>query len=242
MFNLNTESISLNNFEGPLDFLWHLIQKNELDIYEIRIQQITEQFLAKLHEKEIDNAAEFISTAACLIWLKSKSLLPKHEQDQLPQEIEEEDPKFEIIHHLIDYSRFKEAAKELSELEQKQSVFYPRGAANIDLQKNLGIEHLCLDDLASLFQQLLAKSKVQKGQVKEEIWKVSDKIQSIRQQLGIDQKILFEVIFSPDRSRAELIVTFLAVLELMKIGEARVVRELSTKKIMIITTENGERN
>lgn len=227
----------LENFEGPLDFLWYLIQKNEIDIYEIHLHQITRQFLEKLKDLSnlnLDASAEFLGTAACLVWMKSKHLLPKHEQEQLIQEDETEDPRFEIIHSLIDYSRFKEAGKGLAERELQQNAFYSRGAAMSETQKNLGIEHLSLEDLAFLFKNVLAKAETQKGQLHEEIWKVSDKIEAIRKQLMRDKRLLFGILFTPDRSRSELIVLFLAILELMKTGEVRIIRELSTQQVMIM--------
>lgn len=229
--------LTLGNFEGPIDFLLHLIQKNELDITEISLREITAQYINRLQEMlspEIDNAAEFVGTAASLLLMKSKTLLPKHEQTS---EIEEEllDPQFEIIHKLIDYCRFKEVAKALKEREEQQGVFYSRGAAEPPEQKKgLGVEHLSLSDLANLFQHVLSKASSSQGVIKEEIWKVSDQMQLIRCMLLEISQIRFEVLFPMTSCREELIVNFLAVLELMKQGEASIVKEIETGIILII--------
>lgn len=228
------ETFTLHNFEGPINFLLHLIQKNEIDIYDVDLQEIMGQFLSKLTESDhpdVESGAEFIGTASLLIWLKSRMLLPRHEQ---PLNLEEEnDPRFEIIHQLMEYCRFKDAAKDLSEREQKQNAYFGRGLDDgYQAKRHLGIEHLTLEDLAGLFQQILAKSQSHTGLIHEEEWLVSDKIRHIRQLLKQSQQIGFEELFSFERSREELIVTFLAVLELMKLGELRIIKE--SNKVMII--------
>ncbi len=223
------DTFILDNFEGPVDFLLYLIQRNEIDIYDIPLHKIMEQYLPTT----VDTGAEFISIAATLHWLKSKMLLPKHEQLQ-NAEGEEIDPRFEIIHQLIEYCRFKEAAKELALREQQQNAYYFRGADSPETKKNLGIEHLTLDDLASLFKQIMAKSGLNKGLIHEEEWKVSDKIKSIRQLLKEHKKMDFDVLFNPELSRAELIVTFLALLELMKMGDVCVVLQNGIVTIMLV--------
>lgn len=226
---------NINHFEGPLDLLWHLIQRDEMNIFEVQIHEITKQYLAKLRELdlEVDQGAEFIASASALLWLKSKTLLPKHEQEELTAE-EEHDPRFEIIHQLIDYCRFKQAAKELSDREQQQSAFYPRGVEETEVKKNLGIDHLSLEDLAVMFRQVLSKTAEQKGVICEEVWRVSDKIKAIRGLLLKIQKIPFDMIFNAEKSRGELIVTFLALLELMKMGEAKV--RMDTKEQTVYIT------
>lgn len=235
---MKTETIrtfTLDNFEGSLDFLLHLIQKNEIDIYEISIQQVTDQYLKWLQAKSfvsVDEGAEFIGTAASLILLKSKMLLPKHEQVEMPIE-EEIDPRFEIIHQLIDYCRFKDAAKALVERENQQGAFFMRGVDDIQESKTLGIEHLSLSDLAALFQQVLAKATY-KEFIHEEEWRVGDKLVLIRQLLKELGKIRFDVLFSESQSREELIVTFLALLELMKLEELCVVKDASSNEINVI--------
>lgn len=240
MNQLEKDIFSLENFEGPLDFLLHLVQKNEMDIYEIPIQRIMEQYLAKLkesNEPNVETGAEFIGAASLLMWIKSRMLLPKHEQPLDPEM--ELDPRFEIIHQLIEYNRFKEAAKELSEREQRQNAFFGRGIDGPpEIKKPLGIEHLTLQDLAMIFQDILSKAEGNRGVIDEEIWRVGDKIKLIRSMLNACEKIGLDDIFSAGKSRDELIVTFLGVLELMKLGELKIIKDQD--KIMVI--HNGERN
>jgi segregation and condensation protein A len=180
----------------------------------------------------VDVGAEFIATAATLVWLKSKMLLPVDEQ--VVDEIGEEDPHFEIIHHLIEYSRFKDAAKDLTERERQQRGHFSRGmSASPDLKRPLGIDHLTIDDLTALFKEIAAKSSPKKGLVEGETWKLADKITEFRELLLLNEKILFKTLFSYEKSRLELIVSFLAILELMKLGEICVIKN-EESNIMII--------
>lgn len=223
---MQQEHFILDNFEGTIDFLLNLIQKEELPIHEVDVRRLTGQFLERLESEKgpaIDAGAEFVGAAAFLIWFKSKTLLPQHEQSENPEE-NESDPRFAIIHQLLDYCRFKEAAKALEEREVRQSAFYLRGSEGHETKMNLGIESLSLEDLASLFKTILAKAEKEKGTIAEEEWKVSDKVAFISRQLEQQPQIAFEQLFHAAMSRLELIVTFLALLELMKRGALRVVR------------------
>ncbi len=231
---LETCIFRLHNFEGPLDFLVHLVQKNEIDIYEVFLREVCMQYKQKAAEhSDLDEGAEFVGNTSFLLWLKSKTLLPKHEQTE-DSEPSDPDPQFEIIHQLLDYCRFKQAAKELSQLESKQSLFYARGSDAIpDVKKPLGIEHLSLEDLASLFQKIVAKAAVEPKCIEEENWRVQDKITLIRHLLKDQQKIAFEVLFTAEMSRGELIVTFLAMLELIKMGVLKAIRDQMQKKVYL---------
>lgn len=233
----------LGSFSGPLEFLIALVQNQELNIEDIPLQELTRQYAETLQNgADLDEGAEFVGSASLLIWLKSKQLLPQHEQP--PAQEEELDPRFEIIHHLIDYCRFREAAKQLSEREQRQSAHYFRGVGGqAEVKKPLGIEHLSLDDFASLFKQLVAKASSQRGVIHEEEWRVSDKIGMLRALLADTQEIEFIRLFSSSLCREELIVTFLAVLEMMKGGEISVVKVSASGQIMIAAKEKyGPRN
>jgi len=235
----STDTFTLENFEGPLDLLWHLINRQEIDIYQISIQEITKQFLSRQKKQtDLDEGAEFVALTAMFIWFKSKALLPKHEQQQESNQEEEIDPHFDIIHQLIDYCHFKQAAKQLAEMEQQQGAYYPRGVEGQETKKNLGISHLTLDDLAHLFQEILAKTAPLKGTIQEEEWKVSDKIQHLRQWLLKDKKLDFALAFTHTMGRIELIVTFLALLEMMKMGEAKVIQDNELQKIYILSVGN----
>lgn len=230
-------TVKLDNFEGPLEFLLYLVQKNELDIYDIRLRKIVDQFIEEMRGSSIDDGAEFVGTLASLLWIKSKMLLPKHEQ-VCQEEDEGPDPYFDVIRQLIDYCQFKEAGQALVIREKEQNAYFPRGiTGNVEVKKPLGIDHLCLEDLASLFQEMIAKCEAGKGHIREEHFRVSDKIRFLRQQLKRGEGILFEELFTPEKCKGELIVTFLAILELMKNGEAFVYRESTTQQIVIASGE-----
>lgn len=234
----NAETYTLDNFEGPLDLLWHLINKNELDIYQISLIQLIRQYLSRTIDSDqnlLDRGAEFVAMGAALVWFKSKALLPKHEQTQDDCQDSDGDPRFEIIHHLVDYCLFKEAAKELANRELQQGAFYSRGIDPVFAKKNLGIDHISLEDLATLFQQILAKATVRTGTIEEDEWRVSDKIKHLKDCLKSHSSVPFHNIFDLSMSRIELIVTFLALLELMKLGDAGVIHDRTNNTVLIIS-------
>lgn len=232
---LKNDHFTLTNFEGPLDFLVCLIQREEIEIYDIPIQELIEQFLLQLNrdqEAGLEKGAEFIGTAAYLVWLKSKMLLPRNEQIESEEELAE-DPHFEIIHHLIDYCRFKQAAKELASRQEKQQACYFRGIDTPESKKPLGIDHVSLEELSGLFKEMMSKAAQARPQIQEESWRVSDKIRILRRMLHTHSTFPLVNLFSAHQSRGEIIVLFLAVLELMKTGELAVGREASSGIIQI---------
>jgi segregation and condensation protein A len=238
------DTFALKNFEGPLDFLVYLIQKEEIDIYDVSLHELTQQFLCKLtewHHKQIETGAEFIGLAAYLVWLKSKTLLPLYQEEPLEESIEEDDPNFEIIHHLIDYCRFKQTAKELGKRQEQQIACFFRGLPEAPLYKKpLGIDHIELDELALLFKEMMSRFEQAKPQIQEENWRVSDKIRSVRQIFKTQTQLPLEALFLPNRPRVEWIVIFLAVLELIKIGEIGVGREVGTQALIIFAKSEDQ--
>lgn len=243
------ETFTLDNFEGPLDFLLHLIQKSELSIIEIPIQQIIAQFQARLQtlkDRSVEKGADFIGTAAFLVWLKSRMLLPKHEEEIEPQD--PGDPRFEVIHLLLEYCTFKETAKVLSQKEALQGAYFPRGTPRgaprgaeslPQIEKGLGIDHISLDDLMALFQKVLREAPARKkGEIHEETFRVQDKILFVRNIFTKKKSIFFYDLFRREHCKEELIVTFLAVLELMKNGEAALCRDQESGKIQLMEKHN----
>lgn len=224
----------LGTFHGPLDLLTHLVQKEEIDIHSVELQRITSQFRDIPDEDlSLEVSSEFISETGFLLWLKSRTLLPLPpvEEELAP---EEPDPRFEIIHHLVDYCRFKEAAKLLSVIEEEQNDYFPRGMhEHPNARKPFGIEHLTLDDLAGLFNQVIAKASVGQRLIEGETFILSDVIQEVLKALRLHKNILFEVLFAVDKSKEELIVTFLAVLELMKNGKVKLMKNIETQEVYI---------
>ncbi|MBA3722657.1 MAG: segregation/condensation protein A [Parachlamydiaceae bacterium] len=234
------DTFALKNFEGPIDFLVYLIQREEINIYDVSLNELTKQFLVKIKEwqdKQIETGAEFIGTAAYLVWLKSKTLLPNYDEGEEALLLEEEDdPNFEIIHHLLDYCRFKQAAKELTTRQEQQSACFFRGSNdNPEWKKPLGIDHISLDELSVLFKDMMGKASLARPIIQEENWRVGDKIRSIRQLISEQNQFNINTLFLPNRSRVEWIVIFLALLELMKIGDIGIGRESSSQSIIVFS-------
>ena len=254
---LKYDEFALDNFEGTLDFLLCLIQKDEIDLYDIPIQELIHQFISQSNSSEstnaqstsfqsisennaLDRGAEFIGSAAYLVWLKSKRLLPSHEQPDEQEECKIEDPHFEIIHHHIDYCRFKQAAKELTFRQEKQQACYFRGVDLPEWRKPLGIDHVSLEELSGLFKEMIQKASLTTAQIQEENWRVSDKIRFLRQTLQLSGTFSLSELFTAERSRPEMIVIFLALLELMKMGELAVGREHATGFLVVYQRSKRE--
>jgi segregation and condensation protein A len=235
------DTFTLHNFEGPLDFLLHLVQREEIEVYDVSIQELIQQFLNKLSIKQggtIHQSAEFIGMASYLVWLKSKTLLPKQEQPF--NEEKEEDPHFKIIHHLIDYCRFKQAAKTLAQRQEEQNACFSRGIpTTLGWKKPLGIDHLALEDLSLLFKEMIKRIPPSKEIIYEENWRVSDQVHLIRRLLQSRANCPIEHLFVGEKSRLELIVTFLAILELMKIGFLAVGKDERTQAVWIFSKNEG---
>jgi len=222
--------VKLQTFEGPLDLLLHLIEQAEVDIYDIPIAEITDQYLTYIYsmqEFKIDIASEFLVMAATLLSIKSRMLLPKHEEpiyDPLDQMEEEIDPREELIQRLIEYKRYKLASEALKEMEFKRNQVYTRPAEDLhqfltedyDLQPSYNLSIL---QLYIAFQSVW-KKKQDENRIttvaKEEI-SVNEKMEDILALLlSRSSPLYFSQLFQSAWSRAEMVVTFLAILELIK--------------------------
>lgn len=219
---LNSQTISLENFEGPLDLLLHLIQKNEINIYDVCLQNITQQFLESLDKiinARVDMGAEFLGITTTLLLIKSQKLLP---QVQSQKTIEEEDPRFILIQQLVEYCSFKEISKKLLEREELELHRYERGIYQLPPER----KELFLGPLenlqAILVQMLKKKSKELTAVVDDEKWLLADKVFWIKQELTVSGSCTFEHLFCSVKTKDELIVIFLAILELMKCGEVSI--------------------
>ena len=213
--------VKLDIFEGPLDLLLHLIKQHELDIHNIPIARITEQYLAYLELMEIldlNVAGEFLVMAATLMQIKSRMLLPP---DAAPVEEDEEDPREALVRQLLEYQRFKAAASQLGELATRQQAFYRRPADGAIAAVVAGEEPYFE---ASLFDLLTAFSKVVKEipketfyQIIKESFTVEEKVHFLRELLQQQAQVTFQELFGAmGVSKLELIATFLALLELIR--------------------------
>lgn len=226
--------VSLEVFEGPLDLLLYLIKKEEVDIYEVSIERITKQYLSYIEAFEILNieiAGEFVVMAANLLYIKSRTLLPKDQQ--MPEEdVEEDDPRWELIRQLIEYKKFKEAALHLREREELESTLFPRPEGSPKLtdqpsQELAPLKEVTLLELINAFQRALKRLSTKKptAEIYEETFTVADRMQYLMRFLKEGVSMTFQELFSSSASRSELVVTFLALLELIRMRQFLVRQE-----------------
>lgn len=220
-------SFKLEVFEGPLDLLLFLIQKNKVSIYDIPVSLITEQYMEYLklmetHDLEI--SSEFLVMAARLLYIKSKMLLPKHEE--LEGE-EEEDPRQELILNLVEYKKYKEVSKFFSDRKNICDFLYFKNSVNTDEFKINVNAPMEVDALTKAFEKVMKRfedklppSKMLfSGMVGREPVSVKSKMKSVTTALRISGQISFDDLFTEAQSRSEIVAIFLAVLELVRNNE-----------------------
>lgn len=233
---MTTVLYKLETFEGPLDLLLHLIDKAEIDIKDISISEITDQYLEYLHdmqELELEVTSEFLVMAATLLSMKSKLLLPKPPVIEFEDDFDylledEEDPRDELIRKLIEYRKYKGIAEHLHEREWERSLIFSKEPEDLspflpDVQEN-PVKGLHAADLITIFQKALRKA-VKRNTVarihRDEI-SVKDRIKEVVaafEQTGRGGRLLFSKLLHKDMYRHEIVVTFLAILELMKMKQ-----------------------
>ena len=219
--------VRLEIFEGPLDLLLYLIKRDELDIYEISLERITRQYLEYLQafkELNIDVAGEFVVMAANLIYLKSRSLLPVDQQPP-EEDAEEDDPRWELIRQLIEYKKFKEAAAQLQVRQLEQEQIFARDPGGFDGPPaapfrlgEVGIFQL-INAFQAVIKRVAAREDLQ--EIFGEHYTVSDKIDSILARMREGVALRFSELFASMASRVEIVVTFLALLELIRLRQVR---------------------
>ena len=245
--------IKLQVFEGPLDLLLHLIDKNKINIYDIPIVSITEQYLQYLRsmqELNMDIMSEFLVMAATLIQIKAKMLLPKEEKEE---EEEEGDPREELVKRLLEYKMYQYAAEELKELQVDASkMLYKQPTIPkevlvyeepIDLKEL--VEGLTLTKLHEIFQSVMKRQKEKIdpirsrfGKIEKEEISVEEKMETIREQMRGLSRIRFRALLEVQASKVQVVVTFLAILELMKMGALIVRQEQLFGDIILDSLEN----
>lgn len=246
-------NIKIDAFEGPLDLLLHLINRLEIDIYDIPVAQITEQYLLYIHtmnELQLDVASEFLVMAATLLAIKSKMLLPKHEEEldeDAPFEYEQ-DPREELVERLIEYRKYKEAANDLKLLGEERSLMYTKPPSDLsEYAKEIKPEktelNVSLYDMLAAFQKLLRRKKLQRPMAtkiaRQEI-SIDKRMAEILDELrGIQGKRSFYDLF-PHPSKEHIVVTFLAVLELIKRKEIDVEQDENFSEIFVEAIGEGE--
>ncbi len=231
--------VKLEIFEGPLDLLLYLIKRDELDIYDISLERITSQYLEYLQafkELNIDVAGEFIVMAANLIYLKSRSLLPADQQPP-EEDAEEEDPRWDLIRQLIEYKKFKEAAAQLSARQQEQERIFGRGGTTglAQITAPLRLGEVGIFQLINAFQTVIKRIEAREDlrEIFGEHFTVSDKIDTILQRVSNGGSVRFSELFAAMASRVEIVVTFLALLELIRLKQIRAVQPTPFEEIEI---------
>ena len=236
--------VKLEIFEGPMDLLLHLINKNEVDIFDIPIATITDQYLAYLDLMEalnINLAGDFLLMASTLVHIKSKMLLPDAAADE-----DGEDPRLEITRPLLEYMKFKEVAHELSEREMLDRDVFARRWAPIDedeLKKNEPMLDVNLFQLVDAFKRIVER-QLPGVQLTFQLqrWTVKDKIEAIISRMKAETTLFFSRLFDNDKTLEEFIVTFLALLELVHVGIIRVFQADPQQDIQLVAAfeDNGE--
>ncbi|MGA1875321.1 MAG: segregation and condensation protein A [bacterium] len=224
---LNDYKIVLDVFEGPLDLLIHLIKREKINIYDVSITRITDQYLAFLETMRIldlNIAGDFLVMAATLIYIKSRTLLSAKEEDE-EEELEEQ--KNDLVERLVEYQKFKEAAEHLAGFEQEQTSLYFRPACHCQLklaEKLLPDIKIEIFDLVLALQDVLHKVRQERVFIPIEITEIDmkDKIRQILAFLRHNQCISFKKILEGNYERQNIIITFLALLELVRVSKVQV--------------------
>ncbi|MBY0096496.1 segregation/condensation protein A [Mesobacillus maritimus] len=246
----NEYNVKIEAFEGPLDLLLHLINRLEIDIYDIPVAEITEQYLIFIHamkELKLDIASEYLVMAATLLAIKSKMLLPKHEDEseEAFSYEDEEDPRDELVERLIEYKKFKEAAIEFKSLEKDRGLMYTKPPSDLsEFTKDTQIEKSDVDvsiyDMLAALQKLMRRKKLQKPlatRITRQEIPIEKRMAEIIDQLASGGRKRFQELF-PVHDRGHIVVTFLAVLELMKRQEVHVEQEQNFAEIFV-TSQKG---
>ncbi len=252
----------LNVFEGPLDLLLHLIEKNKVDIYDIPIVTITEQYLAyvsEMQEQDMDVMSEFLVMAGTLLQIKSKMLLPREETE----EEEEEDPRAELVRRLLEYKMYKYAALELKDMELDASHnLYKKPTIPKEVEEYREevdpaelVDGLTLSKLNDIFQSIMRKQvdkidpiRSKFGTIEKEEINIEERMVQIREEVRGLKGINFRTLLETQPTRMNIIITFMSILELMKVGAITIRQEETFGEIVIdsldeieVTSESGDR-
>lgn len=227
--------VKLSAFEGPLDLLLHLIDKDQINIYDIPIAQITAQYLAyidQMHDLDMDVATEFLVMATTLVSIKARMLLPRIPKGASATEEEGPDPREELVQRLLDYRKFKEVAYYLKNQEKQSGKVYTR-KNSIDMYQHLfkpqnPVGNTTIEALFQSLQRVLQRAGAEltiPGEITREEIQVPEKMRQLMARLVLyPQGLAFSQMFKGDSSRTEIIVTFLAILELLKAGQINVIQ------------------
>jgi segregation and condensation protein A len=251
-----TLEIKIENFEGPFDLLLHLIKKNEMDIYDIKIFDITNQYLQYIEEMtimDLDITSEFVVYAATLLEIKSKMLLPKAAVDEVSADLEN-DPRKDLVAKLIEYKKFKQIAEYFRSLEEKAGIVFTKkpeiieesnqASESLDILKGMSILQLynLYNELINRYNNKINKDTTIQREIPIDVYKIEDKMAYLIQRITIGNHIYFSSLMSECSSKMEVVVTFLALLELIKLKNVSVMQEDNFTEIYLEGTDSDEKN
>lgn len=237
--------IKLPVFEGPLDLLLFLIRKNELDIYDIPIETVTKQYLEILYamkDLQLEVAGEFFVMAATLMEIKSRLLLPKHQQAVDPNADEEDlDPRWELVHQLLQYKKFKEASGRLGTMATEAQNRLSRPASAFAPAADRPLKHVDRVDLWNTFNLVLRRlaEKLVIGEIHAEQVTVSDQMEYILSHLQTHRRFTFSSLFPGKITLRRLVATFLALLELTRLHKLELVQNAAFSDIECTAVEEN---
>ena len=214
-------------FEGPLDLLLYLIKKEEVDIYEVNLTKLATQFVEYIDTMrllDLEVAGEFLVMASTLMYIKSRELLPVDQQAQVEGEEEGEDPRWELIRQLVEYKKFKDAAAQLQTLEARQENIFPRVPPKLEFETTTPAPkpEVSIFDLLNAVNTVLKRFEQRTGgtrEIFEDKWTVSEKIEFILKTIAERGGIKFSELFAHAANRSEVVCTFLALLELIRLKQ-----------------------
>lgn len=218
--------VNFEVFEGPLDLLLYLIKKEEVDIYQVNLTKLATQFIEYIDTMrllDLEIAGEFLVMAATLMYIKSRELLPDDQQVQVEGEDEGQDPRWELIRQLVEYKKFKDAAAQLQVLELRQENVFPRLPAKPEFEAEAppGRAEASIFDLINSVNAVLKRfgQREDLREIFEDKWTVSEKIEALVRLIAERGQLKFSELFEGAASRSEVVVTFLALLELIRLKQ-----------------------
>ena len=237
-------SVEISEFSGPLDLLLHLIEKAKVDIKNVFISEITEQYLeyvSKMSEQDMELSSDFISIAATLLLIKSRSLLPKHEEDQ--EQFDEEYEKQLIIDRLEEYRTIKNSTGELRIYEKVAANYFTKLPEEIIIKQALKLDDVDKETLYKAFVEVMQRKKIKPedvyyNYVMQDRFNVTERIEYITGRLKDKKKISFDELFEDTKTKIEVVVTFCALLELLNKQILSLTQNGPFNSIIIVSKDN----
>lgn len=240
-------TVRLDAFEGPFDLLFHLIEKNKIDIYDIPIAKLTEQyldFLEQAEERDMDEMSRFLVMAATLLEIKSRMLLPRK---KMQQEEDYADPREELVEKLLEYRKFKEISKSFKEREDiwakrlfKETDVPLIVTAKEPMEPTAFLQGLTMEDIYRTFEEVMKKRRLKTDtvqnsfqRVEKDRFTIQEQMEYIRDVLKMSPQTTFEAIFRKGAAKMEVVVTFLALLEMMRQREVILIQKHNFDAILI---------